>query len=376
MNQSHLLDVAPVDASEYAAIEDLCREVLATDQTTLVLPGEAIVFLEAAARGLGRPGGRALNLVSGPYGRIFGDWLSEAGSDVENLVVPFDRAVRPEEVEEALERSGPADLVSLVHAEAATGVVNDVAAIAEVARSHGALVVVDSVAAVGAEPLAIDAWKLDLVVLSAQKALAGPSGATVATVSPQAWAALAGPRPRGGARCCRCSTGETAGPPPGARHCPSSRAIWRPGPWARPWNASGPRDWTGWWPATAPPPGRRGPRWRRWGSSRGPAKCPRRLRWRRSCVRRLKGRWPWWRRHGRRRRNWRLRSGPPGPLAERAVRVSHTGRRAGLTTVWSAVAALARGLTSLGYATDLEAALAGATETWYAAFGPARERGS
>ena len=68
--------------------------------------------------------------------------------------------------------------------------------------------------------------------------------------------------------------------------------------------------------------------------------------------------------------------GRPGPLAERAVRVSHTGRRAGLTTVWSAVAALARGLTSLGYATDLEAALAGATETWYAAFGPARERGS
>ncbi len=142
MNQSHLLDVAPVDASEYAAIEDLCREVIATDQTTLVLQGEAIVFLEAAARGLGRPGGRALNLVSGPYGRIFGEWLSEAGSEVENLVVPFDRAVRPEEVEKALERSGPVDVVSLVHAEAATGVVNDVAAIAELARSRGALVVV------------------------------------------------------------------------------------------------------------------------------------------------------------------------------------------------------------------------------------------
>ena len=265
MNPSYLLDVAPVDASEYAAIEDLCREVIGTEQTTLVLQGEAIVFLEAAARGLGRPGGRALNLVSGPYGRIFGDWLAQAGSEVEDLVVPFDRAVHPDEVEEALDRGGPVDVVSLVHAEAATGVVNDVAAIAQLARSRGALVVVDSVAAVGAEPLDIDAWQLDLVVLSAQKALAGPSGVSVATVSPRAWAALAGARPPGGGRSCPCSTGETGGPAPGARCCPSSRATWRPGPWARPWDGSRPKGWTGWWPATAPRPGRRGPRSGRWG---------------------------------------------------------------------------------------------------------------
>ncbi len=192
MNRPDLLDVAPVSALEYARTEDLCREVLATGQTTLVLQGEAMVFLEAAARGLGRPGGRALNLVSGPYGATFGQWLSQAGSEVENLVVPFDGAVPPEQVEEALERSGPVDVVSVVHAEAATGVVNDLAAISRVARSRGALVVVDAVAAVGAEPLAIDDWQLDLVVLSAQKALAGPSGVTVVTVSSRAWAALDG----------------------------------------------------------------------------------------------------------------------------------------------------------------------------------------
>ena len=50
--------------------------------------------------------------------------------------------------------------------------------------------VVDAVASVGAEPLAIDDWQLDLVVLSAQKALAGPAGVSIVTVSPEAWAAL------------------------------------------------------------------------------------------------------------------------------------------------------------------------------------------
>jgi aspartate aminotransferase-like enzyme len=370
MNQSHLLDVAPVDASEYAAIEDLCREVIGTDQTTLVLQGEAIVFLEAAARGLGRPGGRALNLVSGPYGRIFGDWLSEAGSEVENLVVPFDRAVRPEEVEEALERSGPVDLVSLVHAEAATGVVNDVATIAELARSRGALVVVDSVAAVGAEPLAIDAWELDLVVLSAQKALAGPSGVSVATVSPQAWAAL-------------------AGAPSPWRGSVLSLLDWRD-------------HWAGAGRSVLPvipshletrALGAAMERVRAEGLDRVVARHRAAARATRAALVPL-GLEPWVREASEAASVATLVRAPaegapalvkaareaaeelaapigpaPGPLAERAVRVSHTGRRASLTTVWSALAALARGLGSLGYEADLEAALAGATDAWYAALG-------
>ena len=135
MNRPELLDLAPVSAAEYVGIEDLCRQVIGTEQTTLVVQGEATVLLEAAARGLGRPGGRALNLVSGPYGATFGEWLAQAGSEVENLVVPFDRAVRPEQVEEALARRGGVDVVSVVHAEAATGVVNDLAGIAQVARA-------------------------------------------------------------------------------------------------------------------------------------------------------------------------------------------------------------------------------------------------
>ena len=48
-----------------------------------------------------------------------------------------------------------------MHAEAATGVRNDLAAIAKIAKSRNALIVVDAVASVGAEPLPIDDWDLD-----------------------------------------------------------------------------------------------------------------------------------------------------------------------------------------------------------------------
>ena len=370
MSRFDLLDPAPVTATEYAGIEDRCRDVLATEQTTLVLQGEAMVFLEAAARGLGRPGGRALNLVTGPYGGTFGEWLAQAGTDVENLVVPFDRAVRPEQVEEALQRVGPVDLVSLVHAEAATGVVNDLAPISRVARSWGALVVVDAVASVGAEPLAIDGWHLDMVVLSAQKALAGPCAVSVVTVSPGAWAALARhPAPWRGSvlslldwRDHWAEAGRSVLPViPGhletralgaavervqaegldgvvSRHRAASRAT-RAAlaplgllPWARQ-------------PAEAASVAT---------LVRAPAEgAAALLRASLAGSEDLSV----------------LVSTAPGALAESALRVNHTGRRATLPAVQSAVAGLARGLLALGHEADLASALAVVTETWYATLG-------
>lgn len=187
-----LLDWPPVGAAEYAAIEDLFRQVLGVERDLLVVQGEAILALEAAARGLGAPGRRVLNLVTGPYGQLFGDWMSESGSEVRHLTASaqFDRAVPPDEVARQLEADGPFDVVALVHAEAATGVANDLAAISRLAHAAGALVVVDAVASVGAEPLPLDELGLDLVVLAAGKALAGPAGATAVVIGERAWRAL------------------------------------------------------------------------------------------------------------------------------------------------------------------------------------------
>ena len=185
-----LFDIRPVSAAEYADVERKFAQLVGTRQECILVQGEAILPLEAAARGLGGPGVRALNVVTGPYAALFGDWLRQAGAEVEELVVEFDRAVSVELVRNALSRAGEIDLVSIVHAEAATGVVNPLGEIAEVAREAGALIVVDAVASVGADPLTIDELGLDLTVLAAQKALAGPTAASAVVVSERAWERL------------------------------------------------------------------------------------------------------------------------------------------------------------------------------------------
>lgn len=177
------------DAAAYAEAERALARVLGTERDLLLLPGEAILALEAVALGVGGPGVRALNLVSGPYGEVIGRWLERGGASVRTLACPFDRALDPVDVEQAI-RSEPFDVVSIVHAEAATGAVNPLDQIVEIAHDAGALVVVDAVASVGAEPLEIDRLDCDLVIIGPQKALSGPAGVCAVIAGDRGWGAI------------------------------------------------------------------------------------------------------------------------------------------------------------------------------------------
>ncbi len=185
------LDLAPLTAAHFASIEDRVARLLSTRQDVVITQGEALLPLEGAIRGAAGPGTTALNVVTGPYGQTFGDWLRDCGATVHDLAVPFHAAVTAAQVRQALAEHPGTDFVSLVHAEAATGNTNPVAEIGEVVREHGALLYLDAVASVGAEPVLPDAWGVDLCVIGAQKAMGGPAGVSAVSVSERAWARMA-----------------------------------------------------------------------------------------------------------------------------------------------------------------------------------------
>ncbi|MFE3116934.1 pyridoxal-phosphate-dependent aminotransferase family protein [Streptomyces niveus] len=186
-----LLDLAPLTPAHFAAVERRVAALLDTEQDVVITQGEALLPLEGCVRGGARAGSTALNVVTGPYGQTFGDWLRDCGATVVDLEVPFQAAATAEQVERALAEHPEIDFVSLVHAEAATGNTNPVAEIGEAVRAHGALFMLDAVASVGAEPLLPDAWGVDLCVIGAQKAMGGPAGVSAVSVSARAWERLA-----------------------------------------------------------------------------------------------------------------------------------------------------------------------------------------
>ncbi|GHH03889.1 pyridoxal-phosphate-dependent aminotransferase family protein [Streptomyces lanatus] len=185
------LDLPPLTAARFASIEDRVARLLDTRQDVVIMQGEALLPLEGAIRGTAGPGTTALNVITGPYGQTFGNWLRDCGATVIDLAVPFHTAVTADQIRAAFAEHPEIDFVSLVHAEAATGNTNPVAEIGEVVRAHGALFYLDAVASIGAEPVLPDAWGVDLCVIGAQKAMGGPAGVSAVSVSERAWARMA-----------------------------------------------------------------------------------------------------------------------------------------------------------------------------------------
>jgi aspartate aminotransferase-like enzyme len=182
-----MLDIPAYPATGYARLADRIAALLRTRNDVLLVQGEAILALEAVATSLASPQTRALNIVTSPYGAWFGEWLRRGGAETVNLAAAPGLPVTAEAAELAL-RSHPAtNLVALVHAESATGILNPLPAIAQLAQAAGALVVADCVASVGGHALDVDALGLDIVVIGPQKALAGSSGVSAISVSGRAW---------------------------------------------------------------------------------------------------------------------------------------------------------------------------------------------
>ncbi len=182
-----LLDVPGIDAAFLAALESQVADLLATDDDVVLVQAEAIVLLEAVAKNVAAPGATTINVVTGPYGAIFGDWMRTAGAQVVDVVSPLDAVVTLDQVRTALDAHPQASVLALAHAEAATGGTNPVAEIVALARSRGVLTVVDAVASIGAEPVTPVRWGADVCVIGGQKSLAGPAGISAASVSARAW---------------------------------------------------------------------------------------------------------------------------------------------------------------------------------------------
>jgi pyridoxamine--pyruvate transaminase len=165
----------PVFLEAFRRTEHKVAEIFLTKNDVLLMQGEAVLGLEAAARGLVRPGTPVLNLVSGIFGKGMGYWLKDFGAELHELEVPYNDSVDPAEVERYLEEHPEIELVTVVHSETPSGTLHDLAAIGPMARAHGAMTLVDCVSSLGCIEFRTDDWQTTRVA-AAQKCLGGPPG--------------------------------------------------------------------------------------------------------------------------------------------------------------------------------------------------------
>lgn len=157
-----------------------------TERPVYLSTSSATGMMEAAITNLSRK--RVLCLVCGAFSRRFHDIARAAGRPADALEVEWGEVNTPESVRERLaEDPDRYDLVTVVHSETSTGVLNPVAEIARVVHEFDDLLVaVDAVSSLSGAPVLTDEWGLDFVLTGGQKALALPPGLSFGVASERA----------------------------------------------------------------------------------------------------------------------------------------------------------------------------------------------
>ena len=147
-----------------------------------VLSGSGTTGIEAAVTSLAGVTSGVLVLSNGVYGERAAQVAQVFG--IPYTLEKFDWTVplplnRGEELIEAT----PHDVVYLIHHETTTGVLNNLAEVARIAKARHKWVLADTVSSVAGEELDLPGWGVDLVIGSANKCLRGVPGASFVVVS-------------------------------------------------------------------------------------------------------------------------------------------------------------------------------------------------
>jgi pyridoxamine---pyruvate transaminase len=185
-----LYDYHPAFQTYYAGVVEKLRQALQTDNDPVIMQGEAILGIEAAAAALIGKNDVVLNLVSGVYGKGFASWAARYGKEVVELAVRFDEIIDPQAVREALRSRPDVTVVALCHHDTPSGTLNPLHEIGAVVAEHGAYLIVDAVSSFAGMDAHPQDTHADIFITSPSKCLGSTPGLSLIAVSERAWAKI------------------------------------------------------------------------------------------------------------------------------------------------------------------------------------------
>ena len=183
-------DFDPSFQKFYESTARKTAEALRTPRPPVILNGEPVLGLEAAAAALIGADDVVLNLASGVYGKGFGTWAARHCRELVEIEVAYDDAIDPDAVDDMLKARPDVGILSVCHLDTPSGTVNPVREIGDICRARDVLTIVDAVSSFGGMHVHPEDVHADIFVTGPNKCLGGSTGLSIVHVSERAWAKI------------------------------------------------------------------------------------------------------------------------------------------------------------------------------------------
>ena len=142
----------------------------------ILVQGSGTFTIEAVISSAIPPAGKLLVVVNGAYGDRIVKIARVHG--IETVVLKYRENELPlvEDVDQALAKDADITMVSVVHCETTSGIINPIEEIGKIVRRHDRQYFVDSMSAFGAVPFDFERCEIDYLVSSANKCIEGVPG--------------------------------------------------------------------------------------------------------------------------------------------------------------------------------------------------------
>lgn len=166
----------------------MLKEIFQTSADIFTITSSGTGAMEASMVNFLSPGDQIIAAHAGKFGERWVKLANHYGFNVIEVKAEYGHAVKPAEIEKALKDNPNVKAVYTTLCETSTGVNHDIQAIAKLVTKTKAILVVDAISGLLADPVAQDAWGIDVIVTGSQKGLMVPPGLSFFSVSKKAWA--------------------------------------------------------------------------------------------------------------------------------------------------------------------------------------------
>ncbi|MFV9678047.1 MAG: pyridoxal-phosphate-dependent aminotransferase family protein [Methanosarcinales archaeon] len=173
----------------YGEIVALLRTVFQTRNDPFVLSGSGTCAMEAAIGNLVDKDTKIVCIANGKFGERFADIAGRYTEQVKSLNTTWGGSIDLEAVKDALDSNNP-DVVTMVHNETSTGILNPAREVGKLVKKHDAIFVLDCVTTIGGDEAPVDDLGADVAIVGSQKCLGAPPGMSAISVSKAAWSSI------------------------------------------------------------------------------------------------------------------------------------------------------------------------------------------